>query len=198
MLKSRLLILIVFSAVLHAVFSFFVCPVFRSEKAANFLYSWGQVHEVERRDSGPESGEFLNKKLDYNEFLLPLDKQAPVDFEKVARVRGFSKDLPSFIINKTLSKNRESYLICLGSSNSPIEPRFFPRLEEDDSFYRIFRKDRVNVEILVSPTGRAIWVQEFGFYSDVALRFDLDDWIRSLVFPAQKTYYWKNMEIVLK
>lgn len=196
-LRKRLLFIIIFSSLLHAGIFYLVSPVFYSGSFEKFLYSWGQFQDsgiLPLRSRPP----FLANRTNYQEFLLPLNKQISVEPEKIARESKPHKSFPEREIRPSFAKKQVPFFFCLDRLNFPANLRGTVLREQDLALRKFFTKDKIKMNLLISPTGRVICVQESDFSGNILVRFDVEDWIRSLVFPAQRTYYWKRIEIVLK
>jgi len=196
-LGKRLLFIIILSFLIHAGIFYLVSPVFYSGSFEKFLYSWGQF-----QDTGllPLRSKplFLAKRANYQEFLLPSDKQISVEPEKIVRESKPIKSFPEHKIRPSFTKKAVPFFFCLDKLDFPDNLRLAAVTDKDLALRKFFTKDRIKMNLLISPTGRVICAQESDFSGDIHVRFDLEDWIRNLVFPAQKTYYWKYVEIVLK
>lgn len=183
MLRNRLIILVIISLFLHLGLFFLIYPVFDSRESKNFLYFWGQF------DFRP-SDDFPNKikEADYKDFLLPLGRKSAVDFKKIPKKSLGQKIEPEIEINQSLARKKKYYFHPQKEYLSVVSP----------PWRDFFLKEEIRVNVLISPAGRAVWVKKANFSNDIFLRFDLDEWIRNLVFPTQGVYYWKSIEIVLK
>lgn len=198
MLRSRFLNLTIFSSFLHIAFFSLVSPVFYSTRKDVPIYSWGNYDEVSlltRQGSTPPY--FFTGKVNVEDFLLPFEKSFVVDFEKNSAHAIIFKKRPQVKII-AISKQVAppvliySHRLILGAD---IE---FVNIKHKIPLTSPFAKKRIVVRALISPTGRAMWIEDYNFLNDIKLRFDLDDWLRTLNFPPAEDYDWKTIQIMLK
>ena len=197
MLKNRLINSVVFSFGLHIGLFLLVYPVFYSESGKNFLYSWPQGRSFMDLDVQGKANSPLADRIDYRDFLLPVFKQFSGDFKKFSKKQAFPKVTPSFKFKELSKKSNRGYYLPAESQGLLFEAGALTEYQLA-SFRKLSPKTKVQVNVLVSPAGRVIWAQAPAFSLDVSLKFDLDDWVRSLFFQADGSYYWKTIEIVLE
>ena len=196
MFSSRLILLVIFSFLLHIGLAVFIYPVFYSDDLQSFLYSWGNIYERGPSFLKKEQSFSLIKAIDYHDFMLPIDKRVSVDFRKITKESKSLKNFPKFKIEQSFLKRQTGFYV--DRETILVKTRVLTLLEEDTLLRKFLSRDKIKADLLISPTGKVIWVKGFDFSGDLYLRFDVDDWIRNLVFPPQKTYYWKTIEIVLE
>lgn len=192
--KSSLATFVIFSVFLHLSLGVIFVPVFDRPGPRSFLYSWGEFPGAQRRAPRTE----LSKDTFYRQYLLPLKKQVPSDLTKIVTDLVLNKNIPQSPIKNPVRKKTQGYILSLDKNTAAATVNLRPLLADEASLRKYLTKEKISVDILVSPSGRPIWVQEFSFSGDFWLRFDLEDWIRGLVFEPKSTYYWKNLEIVLQ
>ena len=194
--------LVVMLLILHIAFLLYVQPILQyTQKEENFLYSWGQFHRgVSLILPDKEKLSFLEKKTDFNEFLLPLDKQVRVKFDKINRESGVTRKYPSFMPqpHPNLSKKEYPYLFYADTQKTPVKFDYSSISEQNSYLVKHLIKGKIEANVFISPTGRVIWAHQTSCPPDVTLRFDMHEWLRNMVFSPQKSYHWKNIEIMLK
>ena len=187
------------SLFLHVGIFYLIEPVFDPGDTQTVLYSWGQFQEIDllRLNEGLLVSDDTPGRT-YQNFLLPLDKQIDTQLQKVSSRFSLLKSCPVYAIDKSFAKKPLPYVFCADKADSPVIIEFFTFIDKGISFAKPFSGNKIEVSLFISPSGRVIYAKKPSFYCDIFARFGLEDWAKNLVFQPQRTYYWKNIEIMIK
>lgn len=198
MLRSKFFNLTILSSFLHIAFFWLVSPVFYNTDREASIYSWGSYDEANLlalKTSIPSYSKTTNLSL--QDFLLPAQRPSGVDFKKSHEVTIVIKKRPEV---KLIARQKQvRYTSFIYTPQSALDVDIEPvSMKHKITLKKHLAEKEIEVRVLISPAGRVIWVEDFDFLDDVSLRFNLDDWLRSLNFPASKDYNWKSIQIMLK
>lgn len=198
MVKNLFVLLFAVSLFLHIGFLCLIEPVLGPIKSETVFYSWGQFNDTgilqfNRISSPPDN--LLNS---YDDFLLPLEKHIHTNPEKVKCRFSLFKSSEAYDVSESYAKKTLPYLFSYHRPYPQQNIELSTFINNAIFFNKPLNEHKIILNLLISPSGRVIYIKKPSFYCTIPVRFDLEDWARNLVFAPQHSYYWKNMEIVLK